>query len=474
MKEWMETVPNDGIIEYRTAFNAQRVLVTNPKALAEVLQLKSYDFVKPWQLREGLGRLLGVGILLAEGDEHKRQRKNLNPAFAFRHVKDLCPVFWAKSIEMVHGMHKAITEPAAAPLDSNGGATKQPDEKPMVSNVVDVGPWASRTTLDIIGLAGMGRDFNSLADPSNHLYQTYNNIFRPSRTARILGLASLLVPTWILRNLPLKRNDDVNAASETIKSAARDLIQAKRAKLEKSNLEEAGVDIISVALQSGGFTDEDLVNQLMTFLAAGHETTASSMNWAIMQLCQNPSVQERLRRELAGAGIVSPFSPQGADARSMTAADIEKVPYLSAVINEVLRLNPPVALTLRTARCDTSIIGHFIPKGTTVILCPLAVNQNTALWGPDAREFNPERWMAPGQAGSGGAKSAYSFMTFLHGPRSCIGSAFARAEFAILLAAWVVSFRTELEEPERVIEVAGGITSRPKGGLRVKLTPVTE
>ena len=71
MEDWCENVKNDGLIHYRTIFNTPRVLLTNPKALAEVLTVKSYDFIKPPQIREGLGRILGVGILLAEGDEHK-------------------------------------------------------------------------------------------------------------------------------------------------------------------------------------------------------------------------------------------------------------------------------------------------------------------------------------------------------------------------------------------------------------------
>lgn len=406
MKDWMENVPNEGIIYYRTFLNAGRVLITSPKALQEVLQTKSYDFVKPWQIREGLGRLLGVGILLAEGDEHKRQRKNLNPAFAFRHVKELYPVFWGKGVEMVAAMNAAISGDQTSG-QPNGHSGTGDAEKPKASNVLEVNGWASRTTLDIIGVAGMGQDFNAIAKPDNELYTTYQNIFTPNRTARILGILSLIIPTWFLRALPLRRNDDINAASSTVKRVARDLIQTKKAKLEKG--QSSDVDILSVALESGGFSDEDLVNQLMTFLAAGHETTASSMNWAVLQLCRHPEMQERLRRELKEAGVTSPLSANPPS--EVSAADLERVPYLHAFCNEVLRLNPPVAMTLRQARCDTSIIGQFIPKGTTVILAPLAVNQDKALWGSDAQEFNPERWMQPGQAGSGGAKSAYAFMT---------------------------------------------------------------
>src|SRR5712664_3402378 len=104
MRRWIETVPNDGLIRYSHLLNAQRVLVTTPKALAEVLVTKNYEFIKPSFFRHNLGRLLGVGILFAEGDEHKRQRRHLMPAFGFRHVKDLYPIFWSKGLEVTEAM----------------------------------------------------------------------------------------------------------------------------------------------------------------------------------------------------------------------------------------------------------------------------------------------------------------------------------------------------------------------------------
>ena len=93
----VNSIPNEGIIRYKGLLNSERIMITSPKALGEVLVTRNYDFIKPNHFRSGLGRLLGIGILLAEGEEHKMQRKNLMPAFAFRHVKDLYPLFWEKS-----------------------------------------------------------------------------------------------------------------------------------------------------------------------------------------------------------------------------------------------------------------------------------------------------------------------------------------------------------------------------------------
>jgi cytochrome P450 len=110
----------------------------------------------------------------------------------------------------------------------------------------------------------------------------------------------------------------------------------------------------------------------------------------------------------------------------------------------------------------TTLVGQPVPKGTRIIIVPWAINRDPAHWGPDANTFNPERWMGPGRANSGGAKSNYSFMTFLHGPRSCIGVNFARAEFAALLAVMIGRFEMELEDPEKELAPKGGLTSQPK------------
>jgi cytochrome P450 len=85
----------------------------------------------------------------------------------------------------------------------------------------------------------------------------------------------------------------------------------------------------------------------------------------------------------------------------ITSIEIDHLPYLNAVLNETMRIFPPVPLTLRETAHDTTIQGHFIPAATTVVLCPWAVNTSVQLWGPDAREFNPERWLGAGRANSG-------------------------------------------------------------------------
>ncbi|TWU77868.1 hypothetical protein ED733_004054 [Metarhizium rileyi] len=448
-REWINTVPHQGLLRYFWWFNEERVIVSSHRGLAEVMVTRSYQFKRPDIVRRLLAPILGVGILLTEGDVHKVQRRNLMPAFAFRHVKDLYPVFWRKAREVVQAM--------SATADGDGVAT------------LDAPEWANRCTLDIIGLAGMGVDFGSIKDPTNPLATTYRSLMGTQGQNGLLRVLLILLPTWLVSRIPLRRNEVVHNANQTIRDVCRDLIRDKKRRM--ANKEPTDVDILSVALGSGLFSDENLVDQLMTFLAAGHDTTASSLTWATYLLSCYPHVQTRLRQE------VRERLPRIDEDKGITSTDIDKMPYLNAVCNEVLRLFSPVPRTSREAVEDTTVQGFPIHKGTVVLLSPWATNADQNLWGGDALEFKPERWLVEDAAdlkiaGSGGASSVYAFLTFLHGPRSCIGASFARSEFACLLAAWVGRFEfdlvnTEMRERKKLV-IRYGVTARPEGGLPVR------
>ncbi|EFY88698.1 cytochrome P450 78A3 [Metarhizium acridum CQMa 102] len=377
------------------------------------------------------------------------QRRNLMPAFAFRHIKDLYPVFWRKAREVVQAM--------SATANSDGIAT------------LDALDWANRCTLDIIGLAGMGVDFGSIQDPTNPLATTYKSLTGTQGQASLLGILLILLPAWLVNRIPLRSNNVINNANRTIRNVCRELIRDKKCRM--ANKDRTDVDILSVALESGLFSDENLVDQLMTFLAAGHDTTASALTWATYALSCYPDVQTRLRDE-----VRERLPRLDADA-DITSADIDKMPYLNAVCNEVLRFFSPVPRTSREAVEDTTVQGYPIPKGSVILLSPWATNVDQNLWGGDALEFKPERWLAKDavdtkSASSGGASCVYAFLTFLHGPRSCIGASFAKSEFACLLAAWVGRFEfalvnDEMREREKLV-VRYGVTARPKGGLPVR------
>jgi cytochrome P450 len=147
------------------------------------------------------------------------------------------------------------------------------------------------------------------------------------------------------------------------------------------------------------------------------------------------------------------------------------------VINETLRIYPTVPVTTRTSPHTTTLMGTPIPSGTRLIFAPWSVNKDPSIWGENAAIFDPSRWIDPGTGkpnSSGGVGSNYGFLTFLHGPRSCIGQGFARAELRALVAAFVGRFEFGLAEPEREVVPAGIVTVKPKGGLKLRVRRVGE
>ncbi|PVH77173.1 cytochrome P450 78A3 [Cadophora sp. DSE1049] len=460
-RRWIEDdVPNDGLLAY-FAFGQSRVLLTSPSTLSEVMIEKPYIFEKPALYRQSLARILGIGLLVSEGEEHKRQRKSLMPAFNFRHIKDLAPVFWSKSYEMV----KAVGAASRAEKSSGHESHKHSH------GAIEVNSWASRATLDIIGVAGLGQEFDALSDHPSPLVGSYHSIYKHTdNPSWVLRLIAMYIPFWILGNIPSAANKNVVAGSKAIKQACREMIlERKRSMCEKGD--SSHIDIISAALRSGAFGEEELVNHVMTFLLAGHETSAAAMTWAIWLLCLHPDVQAKLRAEIRAT--LPPLT------QDMAGVDTSACHYLRAVCAEVLRLWAPVPVTARTTTIDTTIGGHFIPKGTAIMLSPLAVNVSKRLWGEDASEFKPERWLGVnGKANKhGGADSPYSFMTFLHGPRSCIGQRFAEEELACLLAGWIGRLETEFEDsiPRTVNDIrcpklhSSGVVVFPRDGVWVKV-----
>lgn len=202
-----------------------------------------------------------------------------------------------------------------------------------------------------------------------------------------------------------------------------------------------------------------------------HGTTAAAFGWAVYLLARHPIIQSDLRAELMSQAFTD-------DWITSDPTRLDKVPLLNAVCNETLRLYPSVPLIPRVANQDTSILNCFVPKGTQVMIAPCAVNRASHLWGPTAEQFRPKRWIdqSTGDVNKkGGAESAYAMLTFLHGPRKCLGSEYARAKLNVMVAAWVTSFEFELPNPHDSVLPRGRLAARPGDGndqLMIRVKPV--
>ena len=455
IQEWIRDTPNDGLIHFRAFFHYHsRLIPTTPETLAEVLNAKAYDWHKPAPARRFLTRVLGRGLVCVEGQEHKIQRRSVAPAFQGKNIRDLVPTFWAKS------KHFADVVASQMELESSSNA-------PLRTGRIELNQIASRMTLDIIGKAALGKDMNTVVDPSDELAQQYALITDPKKKGIGLYLfLNLFTPQWFIRRLPYGLSRRVADATVNLRVICRRLIAEKKAAIAEKNLDSK--DILSVLIRSGQFDDDGLVSQLLTFIAAGHDTTSNTLSWASYLLALHADIQTRLRHE-----IQSVITESGIEQDSVTAEQLDSMPFLQAVCNEVLRMFPTVPVTSREAIRTTYIGDQIVPKGTQIMISPSGINKLPSLWGPDAAEFNPDRWMPEkGDPATGGAANRYSFLTFLHGPRSCIGQGFALTELKCLLACLLLRFDISLVREEDKVEVpeaAGVITVKPKEGMHLRL-----
>ncbi|KAI2639248.1 cytochrome P450 [Xylaria nigripes] len=483
--DWIAKIPHNGLIRYRSALGAERIIPATPAALSEVLTTKSYEFKKPETTVAVIKQIGGKGLLLAEGDQHKRQRKTLLPAFAYRHVKDQYGLIWELSIHAVTSLTELVT------------TSSKTNQQPVIININE---WASTLALDLIFVAGMGQSLDSIQnqdDTYTNLRRIYKSVFTSSRQDLIRFILRLWnAPDWLLSRLPLKKFVELDQAAKSLREICRQLIRQKKSDLKNELAAKTDKNILTVALSYGGFTEEELVEQLLTFLAAGHETTATALTWAVYILSKNPDMQTRLRDEIRSC-LPSPTSPTSSSYSRIGSEDLaalidNRMPYLHAVCQEVLRYFTPVPIISREAAVDTSISGIAIPAGTRITICPLATNRDASLWGGDAHIFNPNRYLSQpkqthddqfGEDGHSenadkyvGDRSNYATLTFSHGPRSCIGQSFAKSELALALAVFIGRFEfalaDELFRDEKKIPLRRGPTMRPANGIPVKVALV--
>ncbi|KAK3485437.1 cytochrome P450 [Neurospora hispaniola] len=456
--ELAERTPNDGIIILQGGFGTS-MLITKPAPLADILVHRPYDFVKHDAIRNFLRPILGNGLVIVEGEQHKFLRKNTQPAFKFGHIKELYPTMWTKAIEMNHVLKEELRE--------KGKDTS-----------VEINAWAGKVTLDIIGIAAFGRDFHVLERPNHPLVKNYADLLEPGPAKFAYFFLALTLSRKFVDLFPWEISRRFNRTTSNIRRICAELVRERKAAIEK--LGDDQFDILSLLIRSNNFSEAELVDQLLTFLTAGHETTSSAFTWAVYKLAQDGEVQSTLRSELKRALPDFPRFAPGQDIASI----LEHLPYLNGVMNETLRLYPTVPMTVRTATCDTTVLGHPIKKGTEIMISPWLINRYSDNWPSASTEFVPERWIdqegthiaedgteQPTQKpnNTGGVTSNYAQMTFLHGPRSCIGQGFAKAELRCLLAAFVLAFEWELGMDEKDVMPDGVITIKPNNGMHLIL-----
>ncbi|KAJ7785145.1 cytochrome P450 [Mycena maculata] len=417
--------------------------------------IKRHSFFKAEATRAGLSRLVGPGVLVVEGEEHKHQ----NPAFGAPQIRELTSIFVDTSIQ--------LRDIWAAQVSKDGGVAR-----------IEVLHWLSKTTLDIIGLAGFNYKINALGTDANDtpdkLAEAFEALFAAETGFSIVGLLQALFP--VLRRLPTRRGNTFNKSRATIDRIAATLLADSKRQVAESGAFETGRgrDFLTLLVRANTskeipagqrLSDEDVLAQVPTFLVAGHETTSTALTWALFALTQNMAAQTRLREELLSVSTENP-----------TMEELNELKYLDCVVRETLRVYAPVTSTSRVALRDDVVplgtpvtdnrgIVHEtlrIRKGDTVPIPIVALNRDAGLWGPDAMEFKPERWESEPAVANGIPGIWGHTLTFLGGPRSCIGYRFSLVETKALLFTLVRTFEFELAVPvEDIGRKPTAIVQRP-------------
>jgi len=245
----MLKTPNDGVLVLWSPFYLWcQIIPTTTSALMDVLNTHTYDWEKPALTRKFLVKTLGEGLAFVEGSQHKAMRRVVAPAFSGRHIRDLAPLFYAKGSAYADAL-------AREAQGSSDGSLE------MMSHM-------SRVTLDIIGAAAVGKDFNTIENDHDRLASLYARITDPNWGPLIIFiLIQNLLPQWMFRWLKGTPYARVAEAQIELRKEVCALMQEKRQKFMEKNEQEK--DFIAIILRSGDFSDDYLVDQLLTFLAAG-------------------------------------------------------------------------------------------------------------------------------------------------------------------------------------------------------------
>ncbi|KAI9745914.1 MAG: hypothetical protein M1818_000595 [Claussenomyces sp. TS43310] len=442
------------IIRYFFPFGAERLSIADDDAIKQMTVKNPYNYLKPVRAKLWMVRILGDGVLLAEGAQHVHQRKSLAPGFSIQAIRALTPVFWQKSLLCARLWKDEI----------ESGKVK--------SKSIEALEWLNRTTLDIIGQAGFGVDINSLENPETPIREAYSLVFAFDIGSRILHGLQAFIPST--KHIPAKMNRDMEASRGIILQSSTDIINEKV--LQAKDGKSSHKDIISLIVgenmkmkEAGeeGLSFETMPDQIMTFLGAGHDTTATGVAWTLHLLSTHPGIQKKLRAEVRDCMpfLFNPstrYSPE-----ELAKADPDKLPYLDNVCRESLRYIPPIPMTVRQSLAEDKLGPYTVPGGTVIYIRANAINRQPMYWGPTAGTFDPDRW---DQLPSTLVPNAY--MTFLQGPRGCIGKKFAETEMKVLLCCLVSLFEFErdltVEDPESLKMWRSVL--RPRDGVCMKVS----
>ncbi len=387
-------------------------LLTNPDDIGTVL-LDPDTYRKPDFQSDALGDLLGEGLLLSEGDTWQKQRELANPAFAMGRLANFAD--------------RIVDHADAMLADWDDG------------DDVDVEQEMTRVTLDVIAdlMLGVQLDEGRI--------ETVRQSLDPLGAQFEPNPIRFAAPEWV----PMPGDREYQQALDTLESIVGDIIAERRGTEGDS---DGPMDMLSVLLRAqnrGEQSDQQLRDEVVTMLLAGHDTTALTLTYTWYLLSEHPTARERVHEEVAD--VVGDERP--------TMDHVQSFEYVEWVIDEAMRLYPPVYTLFREPTEDVQLSGYDIEEGSALMLSQWAVHRSPRWWD-DPETFEPERWTSERQQ----ERPRFAYFPFGGGPRHCIGKHLAKLEAQLILARTASQFELDYAR-EGHFEYRPSLTVHPKDGM---------
>lgn len=401
------------------------LLVHEPGAIRHVLLDNAANYRKDRLQRRVLSAGLNDGLLSAEGEQWRTQRRVLAPMFARRTVMDFTSAMMGAAETMIENW-SALGDRAT----------------------IDIAAEMAKVTLDVVERTIFSDAFGSDAEDIRLAMTTYFNTIGEISPLDLIG-----APEFVPRLSRFRVRSTLKYFEAEV-----DRVISDRRRLLASQPDRAPNDLLThllEALDTGtddGITEAEVRSNILTFIAAGHETTANTLSWAMFLLSQSPHWRERVEaevdRELTGA------MPGVAD----------RLVETRAVIEETIRLYPPISAISRVALGEDDLNGERVKAGSLIVISPYVLHRHRLLWDrPDV--FDPKRFLGSAAA----TIDRFAYLPFGAGPRKCIGSTFALQEAALVLGSIVKRFRFRLK-PGHTVWPMLRVTLRPANGLPMIIT----
>jgi cytochrome P450 len=410
-------VYREPIFQYR----GRLTYVTDPPLIKRILLDEFADFPKTIVERYVFTALLGKGILTAHGAEWRWQRQAAAPLFRHAEIQHYAPI-------MTQAAERAIAD--WRQLADGSQRLVDQDTTRAAFSVIAETMLHSNDPAVTAALERANRDY-----------------LLPLSWPGVYGVLGL--PEW----LPYPRRAARRAAERDMRESVGSLVKERRAQ------SDARTDLMTRLLAAKDpetgqtMADEQMVDNLLTFLLAGHETSAKSLAWMLYLVALSPAWEQRLLAEVTRVAGDTPIGAQHVDLLTDTAM----------FIKEAMRLYPPISSLARVATRDVDLGGMLVKKGNIIVMPIFAIHRHKRLWEDPAR-FDPERFLPEREA----KQVRYQYMPFGAGPRVCIGASFATLEATIMLASFVRAARFEVPAGHVAVPLSR-IALQPKGGMPLKI-----